>query len=81
MSFSKDRFDKAAKNLLGAVMYDNLTVKSDFNRADLCREIAQRTFINDLTPDHPLEFDTDLSIVQFVAKNLWAGDGCTGLSD
>lgn len=75
---TKAQFDEAAKRLLGEEKYSNL-LRSGFSRPDLCREIAQDDFIDQLFS--PPTKQADLDLVRRVAERLWKGDGVTGLDD
>ena len=66
---SKKEFDTAARNLLGGEYYDRF-VAAGRNRADVCREIAQRHFILDLEPENRERMHADLFLVQTVALSL-----------
>lgn len=73
---TKDEFNQACKRILGETMFDNLR-DSGFTPHDFCREVAQREFIGqrELNETH----DGDVKLVREVARNLWAGEGVTGL--
>lgn len=75
---TKAHFDEAAERLLGEEKYSTL-LKSGYSRPDLCREIAQDEFVDNLY--NPSTKEADLAVIRRVADRLWKGDGVTGLED
>ncbi|WP_445766801.1 hypothetical protein [Rheinheimera sp.] len=69
-------FQNSAKRLLGEKLYNNLA-GIGYTPHDFCREIAQNNFIGTL--EESKTKDADLELIKAVAKNLWTGDGVTGL--
>ena len=69
-------FNNAAKRLLGDKLFNDLE-GCGYTPHDFCREIAQNSFIGTLADSDTKE--ADLELIKTVAKNLWIGDGITGL--
>lgn len=68
-------FDQACINLLGEQAHKNHS-NSGWTPHQFCREIADLAFIDALKSDSKESLD----LVKWVAKNLWAGEGVTGLT-
>lgn len=77
IQYTKAEFDNAAAMILGAEAHNHL-VAAGFNRADICREVAQVVFMGESAPSTKPGF---VDVVRAVAKRLWRGEGDLGLLD